>query len=113
ADVLSGYAVDAKMHHLVSNADFQVTDAMVNDVLQRLKARGVMFPPNILEGGKELFRQEIGYEVARYTFGRIGEFHRRISDDQQVVRALELARKARTPQELLSIATKPAPTPGR
>jgi carboxyl-terminal processing protease len=113
ADVLSGYAVDAKVHHLVSSPDFQVTDAMLTEVLDRLRARGVTFTPAILQGGSDLLKQEIGYEVARYSFGRIGEFHRRVSDDRQVVRALDLARKARTPQELLSLAAKPQPHPGR
>ena len=113
ADVLSGYAVDAKVHHLVSSPEFPVTDAMANDVVQRLKARGVTFPPGVLEAARDLFRQEIGYEVARYSFGRIGEFHRRIGDDRQVGRALDLARKAKSPQDLLSLAAKPAPGAGR
>ena len=113
ADVLSGYAVDVKMRHLVSNPDFPVTDAMVHEVLERLKARGVTFAPGVLEGAKDLFREEIGYEVARYSFGRIGEFHRRIGDDRQVGRALELARKARSPQDLLSLAARPSAGAGR
>src|SRR5689334_23752060 len=79
---------------------------LVTEVLNRLRARGVTFSPAILQGGSDLLKQEIGYEVARYSFGRIGEFHRRISDDQQVVRALDLARKARTPQELLSLRSE-------
>jgi len=113
ADVLSGYAVDAKVHHLVSAPDFTVTDAMVSDVLQRLKARGVTFAPGVLEGGRTLFRQEIGYEVARYAFGRIGEFRRRVGDDRQAQEALDLARRARSPQDLLTLGTQTAAKSGR
>ncbi|HTY06058.1 MAG TPA: S41 family peptidase [Gemmatimonadales bacterium] len=113
ADVLSGYAVDTKMKHQVSGADFPVTDAMEADVLQRLKARGLTFPPGVVEGARTLFRQEIGYEVARYAFGRIGEFHRRVGDDRQVQEALDLARRARSPQDLLTLAAGSASKPGR
>ena len=113
ADVLSGYAVDAKVHHLVSSPEFTVTDAMANEVLRRLTARGVTFPPGVLEGARTLFRQEIGYEVARYAFGRIGEFRRRVGDDRQVQDALDLARRARSPQELLTLGAESAAKSGR
>ena len=49
-------------------------------------------------------RQELGYEAARYVFGRSAEFRRRMADDEQVKRALTLAQKAKTPQDLLSLA---------
>jgi len=50
---------------------------------------------------------QIGYEVARYEFGRPAEVLRRIRDDRQVQQALTLARRARSPQDLISLATGP------
>jgi hypothetical protein len=60
-------------------------------------------------GARTLLHQELGYEAARYVFGRSVEFRRRMADDEQVKRALTLAQKAKTPQDLLSLAaTQPA-----
>jgi hypothetical protein len=38
------------------------------------------------------------------VFGRDAEFRRRMGDDRQIQEALRLARRARTPQELLTLA---------
>ena len=51
-----------------------------------------------------LVRPDLGYEIARYVFGRQAEFRRRARDDRQVQTALDLLRKAGTPKELLGLA---------
>jgi len=55
-------------------------------------------------GARALIAQELGYEAARYVFGRPAEFRRRMADDRQVQEALKWARRARTPLDLLAIA---------
>jgi len=46
----------------------------------------------------------LGYEIARYVFGRPAEFRRRAANDQQMQTAMGLLRKAQTPKDLLSLA---------
>jgi hypothetical protein len=84
---------------------------MVDEVVRRIRAKGAELPDSVIGGARTLIQQELGYEAARYVFGRSAEFRRRVADDQQVKRALALAQKAKTPQDLLTLATAPpAPT---
>ena len=84
---------------------------MVDEVVRRIRAKGADLPDSVVAGARTLLHQELGYEAARYVFGRSAEFRRRMSDDPQVKRALALAQKAKTPQDLLSLAaTQPAPS---
>jgi len=52
--------------------------------------------------------QQFAYEVQRYVFGRESESRRRIEDDLQVQKALELLREARSVPELLALAESQA-----
>jgi carboxyl-terminal processing protease len=107
-DVVAGYAVEQKVQHRFAKPDFAVTDAMIDEVLGRLRARGVTIAESVVTGARGLIGQEIGYEVARYAFGRADEFRRRMGDDRQVQRALSLARQAKTPRDLLALAAAQA-----
>jgi carboxyl-terminal processing protease len=103
-DVLTGYALELKSDHGVQAPDFQVTPAMVNEVLSRLRQRNAAVPDSALVGARSLIPDQLGYEVARYVFGRSAEVLRRMRDDHQVQEALTLVRRARSPQDLLSLA---------
>jgi hypothetical protein len=52
-----------------------------------------------------LVGDQLSYEITRYVFGRPAEFVRRLSDDVQVKRAMDLLAKARTPKDLLALAS--------
>ncbi len=65
--------------------------------------------PAVFDGASGLVAEHLGYEVARYVYGRVAEFRRRSVDDPQLQRALELLRHSGTPAELLQLATDPAP----
>jgi len=88
----------------VQAPDFQVTPAMVSEVLSRLRQRNAAVPDSALVGARSLIPDQLGYEVARYVFGRPAEVLRRMRDDHQVQEALTLVRRARSPQDLLSLA---------
>src|SRR5262245_8130209 len=110
-DALTSYAIELKEGNRLANANFTVTEGMVDEIVRRIRAKGAELPDSVVVGARTLLQQELGYEAARYVFGRSAEFRRRMADDQQVKRALSLAQKARTPQELLTLAnTPPAPT---
>jgi carboxyl-terminal processing protease len=108
-DVRAGYALEAKATGRVKGPDFQVTPEMVDDVLRRLRARGITVPDSLIAGARTLIADDLGYEIARYVFGRPVEVRRHMNEDRQVQAALALARRAKSPQDLLAIAAAQAP----
>lgn len=107
-DVLTSYALELKGQNSIKSPSFQVTPAMRAELHRRLRARGVELSDAVWEGAGDLVSEQLGYEVTRFVFGRPAEFARRVSEDAQVKRAVELLTKARTPKELLALAQRPA-----
>jgi carboxyl-terminal processing protease len=103
-DALASYALELKEAKRLTNPNFTVTDAMVDEIVRRLRSKGADLPDSVVAGARPLVSQELGYEAARYVFGRSAEFRRRMADDEQVKRALSLADRAKSPQDLLSMA---------
>jgi carboxyl-terminal processing protease len=103
-DALTSYALETKNSHEVAGEDFKVTQAMRLKVLEKLRAKGVAVSDPIYAGGSSLVDQSLGYEIARYVFGRQAEFRRRAQDDPQMQKAMSLLRQAQTPKELLSLS---------
>ncbi len=112
-DVRAGYALEAKAAGRVKGPDFQVSPDMVDDVMRRLRARGVTLPDSVVAGARTLIADDLGYEIARYVFGRPVEVRRHMNEDRQVQAALALARRAKSPQDLLAIAAAQAPVTPR
>ena len=112
-DVRAGYALEAKAAGRVKGPDFQVSPDMVDDVMRRLRARGVTLSDSVLAGARTLISDDLGYEIARYVFGRPVEVRRHMNEDRQVQAALALARRAKSPQDLLAIAAAQAPVTPR
>jgi carboxyl-terminal processing protease len=103
-DALTSIALEAKKNHGVKSESFKVTPAMRQQVYDRLRARDVKISPTIFQGAGALIDEQLGYEIARYVFGRPAEFRRRVANDVQMQTAMNLLRKAQTPKELLSLA---------
>jgi len=112
-DVRASYALEVKGSGLVKSPTFSVTPDMVGEVLRRLRARGVAVPDSVMAGARTLIADDLGHEITRYVFGRPAEVRRRMDEDHQVQAALALARRAKSPQDLLSIAAAQAPTTPR
>jgi carboxyl-terminal processing protease len=110
-DALTGYAIELKEGNRLASPSFTVTEGMVEEVIRRIRAKGADLPDSVVAGARTLIHQELGYEAARYVFGRSAEFRRRYADDQQVKRALSLADRAKSPQDLLTLATTQPPSP--
>jgi carboxyl-terminal processing protease len=103
-DALTSIALEAKKSHGVRSESFKVTPEMRQQVYNRLRAREVQISPSVFNGAGALIDEQLGYEVARYVFGRPAEFRRRAANDMQMQTAMGLLRKAQTPKELLSLA---------
>jgi carboxyl-terminal processing protease len=111
-DVLTGMALEMKRNKAIQNESFKVTSEMRQDVYQRLKAKGVDMTAAQFNGAAGLVDEQLGYEVARYLFGRPAEFRRRSLDDRQLQTAINLLRKAQTPKDLMGLAMASAGGPG-
>jgi carboxyl-terminal processing protease len=104
-DVLTSFALEAKKDGAVKSESFTVTSQMRQQVYQRLRAKGIDLTPQVYDSASHLIDSQLGYEIARYVFGRSAEFRRRSQDDSQMQTAISLLRKAGTPRELMSLAT--------
>ena len=110
-DVRTAYALETKTSGRVKSPTFVVTSDMADEVIKRVRARGVAVPDSVLVGAREVISQDLGFEIARYVFGRSVEVRRQRDEDRQVRAALGLARRAKSPQDLLALAmAQPAPT---
>jgi carboxyl-terminal processing protease len=103
-DALTSIALEAKKAHGVKSESFKVTPEMRQQVYNRLRTRDIQINPSIFSGAGALIDEQLGYEVARYVFGRPAEFRRRAANDSQMQTAMGLLRRAQTPKELLSLA---------
>jgi carboxyl-terminal processing protease len=104
-DALTTLALEAKTKRLVTSDSFTVTPAMRRQVFDRLKSKGATLSLEQFNGAGRLVDDQLGYEIARYVFGRTAEFRRRAADDRQMQTAMRLLRQAQTPKELLGLAT--------
>ena len=107
-DAITAYALELKRTKAVTGEAFRVTPEMRQEIYQRLRAKGVDVSPPVFEGARALVEEQLGYEVARYVFGRQAEFRRRSLDDEQLQTAFGLLRKAQTPRELMGVAMSSA-----
>jgi carboxyl-terminal processing protease len=103
-DALTSIALEAKKTHGVKSESFKVTPQMRQQVYERLQARDIKVSSSVFNGAGGLIDEQLGYEVARYVFGRPAEFRRRATNDRQMQTAMGLLRRAQTPKELLSLA---------
>lgn len=109
-DAVTDYARYLKGTRGVATPDFVVTPAMRDEVWQRMRARGIDIPRSVFEEAESLVSRFIAFDIARYVFGSETEFRRRAAVDKPLQKALELARGARTEQDLLRKAAAQAPT---
>lgn len=104
-DAVTDYALYLKATGGVASTDFVVTPAMREEVWRRMKARGVDIPRPVYDEAEPLVSRVVGFDIARYVFGGEAEFRRRASVDKPLQKALELARGAKTEQDLLRKVT--------
>src|SRR4051794_14432853 len=108
-DALTSIALEAKKTHGVRAESFKVTPAMRQEGYTRLRSHDVDISESVFNGAGALIDEQLGYEVARYVFGRPAEFRRRAANDSQMQTAMGLLRKAQTPKELLSLSRAGVP----
>jgi carboxyl-terminal processing protease len=103
-DALTTIALEAKKTQGIKAETFKVTPEMRQQVYQRLRAKDIRLGPDVFNGAGKLVDEQLGFEIARYVFGRPAEFRRRAAQDLQMQTAIGLLRKAQTPKQLLGLA---------
>ncbi|MFN8651314.1 MAG: S41 family peptidase [Gemmatimonadales bacterium] len=104
-DAITSTALQVKADKSVTSEEFSVTPSMRAEVLRRIRGKGVQLPDSVFNKADALISEQLGYEVARYVFGRPAEFRRRSRDDKQMQVALDLLHKAQTPKDLMALAS--------
>ncbi len=107
-DAVTDYARYLKGRRAIASPDFEVTPAMREEVWRRMIARGVDIPRPVFDEAEDMVSRFIAFDIARYVFGGEAEFRRRAAVDRPLQKALELARGARTEQDLLRRAAAAA-----
>ncbi|MDQ3674244.1 MAG: S41 family peptidase [Gemmatimonadota bacterium] len=110
-DAVTDYARYLKGTRAISSPDFEVTPAMRDEIWRRMTARGVTIPRSVFDEAEGLVSRFIAFDIARYVFDSEAEFRRRAAVDRPLQRALDLARGARTEQDLLRRAATATPRP--
>jgi carboxyl-terminal processing protease len=108
-DVLTAYALELRRGRTVGSERFLVTAAMRSEVQRRLRERGVTIADSVFGGATRIVDEQLGYEIARYTFGPAAERRRRAAGDPQIQRAIELVRGTTSPRALLGLADQARP----
>jgi carboxyl-terminal processing protease len=108
-DVLTAYALELRRGRSVGSEQFLVTAAMRAEVQRRLRDRGVAIADSVFGGATRIVEEQLGYEIARYSFGPVAERRRRAAGDPQIRRAIELVRGTTSPRALLGLADHPPP----
>jgi len=112
-DVLTSIALEYKTKHSVQSERFSVTPEMRQQVYQGLTAKGVKMTPEVFAGAGRLVDDQLGYEIARYVFGRAAAARRRAADQRDMQPAVELLRRAQSPKDLLGLAMATHSAPSR
>jgi carboxyl-terminal processing protease len=99
-DALTDYALSLKATRVVTSPSFVVTPTMRAELFRRMESRGITMDTTMYNAASSLVDRLLSYEIARYVFGDVGEYARRVHDDPVVARAVELIGGATTPDEL-------------
>ena len=111
-DAITAYAMSLKNAGTVTSPDFAVTDEMRDQVWQRMRQRGVDIDRGVYDAAAPLVSRFIGYDVARYVFGRAAEQRRTVLDFPEVQKGIELLRGVNTQKELLARVSGQQPRRG-
>lgn len=103
-DALAAFALEMRGAAGLQSPLFQVTPGMRARFVELLRERGVSLDASVLQATWPVIEQQIATQTARFVFGRAGEVRRQAIEDPVLRTGVELARRARTPDELLRLA---------
>ena len=98
---LDAYALEMKTK---VKPDFVVTSEMREDLYQRLVKKGVVLDRKIWDGGSHYIDRALDSRISGFAFGDSTAKRRQIADDRQLLKAMEILKKATSTKDLLALA---------
>jgi len=92
--------------------DFVVTPAMRDEFYGRLQKKGITVDRKDWDAAEDYVTRLIDIRISRLAFGDSTAKRREISDDNQLMKALELLRQGQTQRDLFAVASSARPSPG-
>jgi carboxyl-terminal processing protease len=113
-DALAAVAFQARQRFGITSPTFPFAPAMRSAFLEQLRQRGVELDEQTLRIAGRFMDQQLADQAARLNFGREGQLRRAVQSDPVLAEAVRVAARARTPAELVAMATAtPASTTPR
>lgn len=103
-DAVTDYALGVKRNANGIRPGFVVTQAMLDDLWNRMRTRGIDIPRIIYNDASPYVSRLLSYEIARYVFGPEAEFQRRAADDAVIAGALRAIAGARDAADVVAKA---------
>ena len=101
AQTLDAYSLEMKVK---VKPDFVITAEMRDDLYQRLAKRGVVIDRKEYDAGSKYLDRLVDSRISMFAFGDSTAKRRQVSDDRQLLRAIEILRKGATTKDLLALA---------
>jgi carboxyl-terminal processing protease len=101
---LADYATEVRRTGPPKSEGFLVTPEMRDQLYDRLEEIGLTLPRETFDNASGYIDEQLGYEIARATFGPTAEVRRRALTDRQMQTAVRLSHRAKTQEGLLTLA---------
>ncbi len=103
-DAVTDYALAAKRARNGIAPGFVVTQAMLDDLWNRMRQRAIDVPKIVYDDASPYVGRVLAYEIARYVLGPEAEFQRRAADDAVIAAALRAISGARDARDVVQRA---------
>jgi carboxyl-terminal processing protease len=98
---LDAYALDMKTK---VKPDFVMTDEMRDDFYKRLTQHGVTLDRKDYDAGSHYIDRLLDSRISGFAFGDSTAKRREVSDDRQLVKAIDILKHSTSTKELLALA---------
>ena len=98
---LDAYALEMKTK---VKPDFVVTAEMRDDLYQRFVKKGVTVDRKLYDSGASYISRVLDNRISGFAFGDSTAKRRQVSDDRQLMKAIEILKKSTTTKEMLTLA---------
>ena len=85
--------------------DFKISTAWSDEYYRRIKAKGVDISRTEWDAGRSYADRELANRISRLAFGDSTTKRRELSEDTQLLRAIDLLRRGRTQADLFAVAS--------
>ncbi len=104
SDAVFRFSVAYTNEHPSLRPDFEVTDAMFDELYAWITDSGIEVRIDLYEGSERLIHRELGIQLATVAFDSEDSTRRRLVLDRQVATAAQLLRESQTQNRLFALA---------